>query len=106
MSPIFPNVIDQISASMTASSLEHQKIVSNIANRDTPGYQRMKLQFDRAMDKTSGSARTDLGATGTTVSLEQDLVSLSSNAMQFQALARVVSRYFSITAVITGQGRG
>ena len=39
------------------------------------------------------------------VSLEQDLVALSSNATQYQALARVLNRYFSIISTITTQGR-
>lgn len=105
MTPIAPSVIDQVSASMSATSLRHQVIAANIANHDTPGYQRMKLQFDRAMGTAGESASVAADTSALSVSLEQDLVALSSNATQYQALARVLNRYFSIVSTITTQGR-
>ncbi len=102
MSSINPSVIEQVSASMSNRSLQHQLIASNIANRDTPGYQRLKLQFDHAL----GAAVSSADAPDTAVSLEQDLVALSSNVSQYQAMARVLNRYFSILAAITNQSRG
>lgn len=96
------SVIDQVASSLSVKSLQHQVIASNIANRDTQGYQRLQLQFDHALEH----ARAVPVAAATDVSLEQDLVALSSNTAQYQALARVLSRYFSIVATITSQNRG
>jgi flagellar basal body rod protein FlgB len=99
------SVIDQVSASMSLRSLQHQVIASNIANRDTEGYQRLRLTFAGALDEVS-SARVATDTAHGNVSIEQDMVSMSSNAAQYQALARVLSRYFSIIAAITSQSRG
>jgi flagellar basal body rod protein FlgB len=95
------SVIDQISASMSITSLRHQVIASNISNRDAQGYQRMKLSFDQAMGASPVphvvADRTDAGA-----SVEQDLIDLSSNAMRYEAMARALSRYFAMVGAITG----
>jgi flagellar basal body rod protein FlgB len=99
------SVLDQVSAAMSVKSLQHQVIASNIANRDTQGYQRLKLQFDHALDQARAVPVTTEMPTAN-VSLEQDLVALSSNTAQYQVLARVLSRYFSIIATITSQNRG
>jgi flagellar basal-body rod protein FlgB len=97
--------IDQIAAAMSVKSLQHQVIASNIANRDTPGYQRMKVEFDRAL-RAGHAPQVTLDATGTAVSLEHDVVALSSNAGQYAALARALSRYFAILSTITSPSRG
>jgi flagellar basal-body rod protein FlgB len=99
------SVVDQVSASLSLRSLQHQVIASNIANRDTQGYQRLRLTFDGALEQ-AGTARVDVDGATAPASLEQDLVSMSSNSAQYQALARVLSRYFSIISTITSQNRG
>jgi flagellar basal body rod protein FlgB len=96
------SVVDLVSASLSTHSLQHQVIASNIANRDTQGYQRIKFEFDRAM-RTGRVAADD---STDNVPMEPDLVALSSNSAQYQAMARVLSRYFSIAAAIAGSGRG
>ena len=95
------SVIDQVSTALSVSNLRHQVIASNIANRDTQDYQRLALQFDRAM-----SAVVTIDATTEPVSLEQDLAALSSNAAHYAALARALSRYFSIVNAIADGSRG
>lgn len=99
------SVVDQISASLSVASLQHQVIASNIANRDTQGYQRLKLGFDQAMDR-AGAVTVTTDTADSPVSLEQDLVALSSNSARYEALARVLSRYFSIVGAITSYSRG
>jgi flagellar basal body rod protein FlgB len=99
------SVIEQISASMSVTNLQHQVNVSNIANRDTQGYQRMKLQFDHAMGQ-AGAARIVSDKSTAPVSLEQDLVAMSTNLMQYQTMARALGRYFSMIAAITNPNRG
>lgn len=99
------SIVDQVSASLSLRSLQHEVIASNIANRDTQGYQRLRLTFDGALEQVD-SARVAPDTSGAAVPLEQDLVSLSTNSAEYQALARVLSRYFSIIATITGSGRG
>jgi flagellar basal-body rod protein FlgB len=97
-----PSLVEQFAAAMSASQLRHETIASNIANRDTPGYQRLAVRFDRAMDRAVAVPDPSGGRPAP----EQDLVSMSSNAMHYQALARVLGRYFSIASIIASQGRG
>lgn len=99
------SVVDQVSAAMSVSGLQHQVIASNIANRDTQKFQRMKVRFENAMDQAAGAVIvTEEG--GASVSLEQDLIALSSNTMRYESLARVLSSYFSILAAISNPNRG
>ncbi|HEY6925008.1 MAG TPA: hypothetical protein VI653_16150 [Steroidobacteraceae bacterium] len=99
------SVIQQISAAMSRCNLQHQVNVANIANRDTQGYQRMRVQFEAAMDR-AGPGRMVADHVTTTPSLEQDLVATSTNLIHYQVMARSLSRYFSIIAAITNPNRG
>ena len=101
--PVSASVVDQVASALSASSLRHQAIASNIANRDTPGYQRLATSFDAAM----GSARfVAEDASSATPSLEQDVVALSGNALRYESLSRALARYFSIVSAITNGARG
>lgn len=114
--------VDQIGTALSLASLRNQAIASNIANRDTEGYQRVKVQFGdllgtapSATEQTSFAGSEDSASmrrpalikdeSGKMPSLEQDMVDLSTNAMHFQALARVLTRYFSIEEAIANGGR-
>jgi flagellar basal-body rod protein FlgB len=100
------SVVDQVSAALSLASLRHQVIASNIANRDTEGYQRLQVRFDAAMERADVVPEPVDANEAAPVSLEQDLVALSSNSGQYESLARVLSRYFSIVSAITNYSRG
>jgi flagellar basal body rod protein FlgB len=107
------SVVDQVSAALNVSSLRHQVVASNIAHRDTVGYQRLALQFahawQRAGEAELPSARVvaELPAPGAAApSIEQDLLTLSGNATHYQALTRSLSRYFAMAGVVATGGRG
>ena len=111
MTALVPSsAVDQISAAMSVCNLRHQVIASNIANRDTQGYQRLQLSFDRAMDRATVTTvpveSSPTSGSQPQVPIEQDLVDLSANAGRYQSMARVLSRYFSILATITASNRG
>jgi flagellar basal body rod protein FlgB len=112
------SVIDQVSSALSVASLQNKVIASNIANRDTQGYQRLQVRFDEAMERAGvqdgvrGGVSASIVAEPTDadasapVSLEQDLVALSTNTGRYGALARSLSRYFSIMNAITNYSRG
>ena|SRR5690348_14180666 len=100
------SVIDQISAALSVASLNHRVIASNIANRDSEGYQRLQVRFDAAMDRATVVPERTAASDPTSTSLEGDLVELSANSAQYEAMARVLSRYFSILNAITTDNRG
>lgn len=90
---------------MSVQSLRNEVIASNIANRNAEGYQRLKVGFDRAFEE-AGRATVVADPSSTPVSMEDDLIALSSNSGQYQALARVLNRYFVVLATITNPNRG
>jgi flagellar basal body rod protein FlgB len=103
MSVLASSVVDQVSAALSVANLKHEVIASNIANRDTEGYRRLAVSFDQAMHRANVVA---LDPQAEPVSMEQDLVALSSNAGNYVALARVLNRYFAIVGDITAYNRG
>lgn len=108
MSPNNITAVDQISFALSLASLRNQTIASNIANRDTAGYQRLQAQFSEALQGGGGThpVITAEAVAGSATSVEQDMVALSTNALHYQALARVLSRYFSIQETIASGGKG
>jgi flagellar basal-body rod protein FlgB len=114
MPVLSPTAVDQVSSALSVASLRHQAIASNVANRDVEGYQRLAVRFAEALSLDSGHGATpaasivaDTAASATAApSIEEDMVALSSNAMNYQALARILSKYFSIEQAIASGGRG
>lgn len=53
---MFPSdlTIDALSAAMRGLGLRHQAIAQNVANADTPGYQRVDVQFEGALAQALG----------------------------------------------------
>ena len=99
------SVVQQISAAMSVCNLQHQVTVTNIANRDTQGFQRLKLHFDSAMEQVS-APRIVTDRSQAPVPVEQDLVNMSTNLMHYQVMARSLGRYFTLIAAITNPNRG
>lgn len=112
-------LVEQISSSLTAASLQNQVSASNIANRDSAGYQRLKVAFDQALSSAGGLPAAGVAGlppvavprivpddSARAVSLEEDLLTLSKNTMNYQALAKALGRYFSIAGAIASGGKG
>jgi flagellar basal-body rod protein FlgB len=107
-----PAIVDQVSSSLSLVTLRHQVIASNIANRDSIGYQRLAVQFSSAMAaESAANARIvaeepSTDSTAAAPSLERDMVDLSNNAMNYQTLARALTKYFAIAATVANGGKG
>lgn len=105
MPTVSPSIIEQISTAMSVRTLQHSVIASNIANRDTQGYQRLKVRFEEAMDRPD-AVRFVADSADAPVSLEQDLVALSANAAHYEAMARALNRYVLMINAIASDSRG
>lgn len=101
-----PQVIEQVSAALSVAGLRHQVIASNIANRDSVGYQRLALRFADALN-AAGPAQVvpEERASAALPALEEDMLALSGNAMNYQALAKALAKYFTIAETIASGGR-
>lgn len=110
-------VTELVRSALDVATLRSQVLASNIANRDSIGHVRMKIAFDAAMGQAdSASLRMDAPQGGrlspatlvpdtSSASLEEDLLALSKNTLNYQALTRALSRHLSISSLIANGGR-
>ena len=104
---------------MAGASLRQETLTQNLANANTPGYQRQDVDFHGALQRamTGGTAaleRTGFAATvtgdgavqpdGGTVDVDREATELAQNGMEYQALAAVVNTHAQILrTAITGR---
>lgn len=89
-------------------------LAANVANADTPGYTPFDLDFEAAMADASGSRNLDQhivavegvspGFDGNGVDLDQAMVGLGENAMQYGATTRAVSKKLAILRYVASDG--
>ncbi len=117
--------LQSLRLSMDDAALRQQAISSNIANVNTPGYQRMdvsssfqqafsdaltRLGQGRTMDtlpqgtigtaSVQGPARPD----GNTVQLEQEMLGMANNSAQYEFAGQMLANHFhGLKTAITGQ---
>jgi flagellar basal-body rod protein FlgB len=111
-------------AVLDVASARHQALAGNIANVNTPGYQRLdtnpvfQQELERAIksgdseklqqmtpkisvDTNAVSFRKD----GNNVNLEREMVELTKNSVQFDVSATLLAkRYAALRMAITGRG--
>jgi flagellar basal-body rod protein FlgB len=117
--------VQSLSLALDEASLRQQAISSNIANVNTPGFQRVDVS--PAFEQAFSNALTTLGQGGTpmsmptgtiqtaadqgparpdgnTVQLEQEMVGLSQNSARYEFASEMLANSFhGIKAAITGQ---
>ena len=117
--------LQSLSLTMDDAAVRQQAIASNIANVNTPGYQRVDVSssFQRAYTDAltqlsqggnvdslpepsietaavQGPARPD----GNTVQIEQEMVSLDQNSARYEFAAQMLENHFhGLKTAITGQ---
>jgi len=117
--------LQSLSLTMDDAAVRQQAIASNIANVNTPGYQRVDVSssFQRAYTDAltqlsqggnvdslpepsietaavQGPARPD----GNTVQIEQEMVSLDQNSARYEFAAQMLANHFhGLKTAITGQ---
>jgi flagellar basal-body rod protein FlgB len=111
---------------MDEAALRQQAISSNIANVNTPGYQRMDVSasFEQAFSSALSSVRDGqtvgdmpqgaietaavqgpARADGNTVQLESEMLDLAQNSAKYEFAGQVLaSNFHGIKYAITGQG--
>ncbi len=108
---------------LDAAQVRHQAITSNIANVDTPGYQRVDLKDDfqvelnrliangdtnaiRRLEAETGIADPNSSKSGINgkVQLDKELMEMNRNALQYETLTQFVSGSLRhLRMAITGQ---
>lgn len=122
--PIFQSDNYQVARKLLdAAALRHEAIASNIANAETPGYRRLDISRDFA-DQLRSHVRagdTDRAAEmrprlvedthartvrpdGNTVEIENELLAMNRNSVEYEFLTEVVSRNIKqLKLAITGR---
>ena len=123
--PIHNVTTAALALALDAASLRQQTIAANIANHSTEGYVPMKVDFAAQMDEArrtldskgmlDASALANvrvqpqpmLDANGlpAKVQLDEQMADMASNSVRFQALAKGLSRHFSILATAVNDGK-
>jgi flagellar basal-body rod protein FlgB len=105
------NIVDLLQAGIRAEGLRQQAIASNLANMETPGYQRIDVRFEELLaDAIDSSSSVDAGeieaelyephntsvkANGNDVSLDLEIGSMVKNTLTHTAYVRLLRRKFA-----------
>jgi flagellar basal-body rod protein FlgB len=117
--------LQSLHLALDEAALRHQAISSNIANVNTPGYQRMDVganfeqAFSNALDTLGNGGSVDSMPDGTietsamqgparpdgnTVQIEQEMVGLAQNSARYEFAGQMLaSNFHGLKAAITGQ---
>lgn len=124
--------IEALNWGLKVSGLRHQAVAQNLANLSTPGYKRLKVSFDQALQGSlpglplavtnprhqGASSAGQLPAArleavtsssarpdGNNVDLEYELAVLSENTLHHQALLRQLNQRLAALRLAVSEGR-
>ena len=105
----FPAHIDQLASLAEMSELRHRVISHNIANVNTPGYQRLDVRFDEELinAKRRGDGQMskavvvkDAGTSsrldGNSVDIDEEIGHLNQNSMLFQTYNQILNQHLEM----------
>ena len=118
---LFDTSIVGVEKAMQGSLLRQQVLANNIANANTPGFQRSDVNFQSALAQAFSSAgsptpgqiqqlsfqpQTDssgaMQVDGNTVDINSEMADLSQNSLDYQALESVLGTRMSILKTAIG----
>jgi flagellar basal-body rod protein FlgB len=104
-----------LEAAMRGSWQRETALTNNIANADTPGYERQEVNFESALQGAMSSGESpeqiqfqtesqpeEVGPNGTAVSVDQESAKLAENGLDYQALTQVVGARNNILTTAIG----
>lgn len=98
---------------MTAYTWRLDGLASNVANLDTPGYERLSVRFEAELQRArrggpglAEDVRGEMLQEGRPPVLEDELMELADTQMRVQLASRALHEHFArVRTGITGQGR-
>lgn len=111
-----------LSLALDATAMRHQAIAQNIANANTPGYQRVTVNFEQHLAGLRDTLRRgaapslanpaayrpmlEAAAPGQeTVALESEMAALSENTLHQQALLKALNKHIAIIGMAVNEGK-
>ncbi len=122
---------DYVNRALDGSALRQQVLSNNLANANTPNFQRSDVDFsslfgpkisqlqlhtthaehtrNTSKNQNSPSVRRDSASTlrndGNNVDIDREMVMLMENQLHYQAMADILNRNLSILRSVIGEGR-
>ena len=102
------NTLDSLVGKMTWNIARGQRISSNIANYDVPGYQRLDVKsFAQSIRTAPVTNESTLNVQSTRhgieISREEEMLKLSENTSNYQANLNVFKKYLSLLKTVIGK---
>lgn len=109
-----------LSLALDAAGMRQQAIAHNIANANTPGYQRLSVSFENRLAELSRSAGSaapslaglgdfrpafELVGDGEPVALDMEVAALSENTLHQQALLKALNKHFALLGTAINEGK-
>jgi flagellar basal-body rod protein FlgB len=113
-----------LSMALDAAVLRQQAIAQNIANANTPGYQRIGVSFESrlaALADGHGQVRAPSlselaayrprlevaapGSSGQPVSLDEEMAQLSQTTLHHQALLKALDKHMALISMAVNEGK-
>lgn len=106
----FPKQTELLTKLMEVSEVRHRVISQNLANVNTPGYTRLKVEFDEALSRElqDGDAtgaqiepavvedkQLPVRADGNNVDVDLEIGELQRNAMMYQTYSQLLASQFA-----------
>lgn len=104
---------------LQASALRQQVLANNIANINTPGFKRARVEFESQLAAAMGSAENPESVSpkvvvestttgrpdGNNVDIDQEMTEIAENQIWYAALTRQISDHFSRLRMVIRDGR-
>jgi flagellar basal-body rod protein FlgB len=119
---LFDTTQAALEGAIAGASARHQALASNLANANTPGYQRVDVDFHSTLSAALGSgegardalhgasfapqvdAAGAVRADGSTVDVDAESAKLAANALEHQAAVQVAHARIGILKAAMGTG--
>lgn len=124
LSIIDGNMSALLSLALDAAGMRQQAIAQNIANANTPGYQRVSVSFESRLaelrDSTGNITAPSLAnlsnfrpaleyaepaADGNPVALDMEVAQLSQTTVHHQALLKALTKHFALIGMAINEGK-
>ena len=109
---VLPNQFELLSRLMDASQTRHSVVSQNVANVETPGYQRLEVNFEEALARELSASHSKqktpaaieividdaspMRADGNNVDIDREMGVLSKNAMLYQTYSQLLASKLSM----------
>ena len=93
---LFDPTQNLLGAAMRGAAARQSALAQNLANANTPGYQRVDVDFHSVLQQAAGDGAAQMRLDGSTVDVDREAAELAANGLEYQALVSVAQGRISI----------